>query len=97
MTFEEFMNTDISVHYAGEDLGTFKPIDTLKVKTWVSSRASRLNEQDHVDFDAFARQAIANKGDAYLSCIYHAHVFLHDNNKYAVLITTIAEDESEVE
>ena len=58
------------------------------MKIWVSSMASRSNEQDHVDFVAFADQAKANGGDAYMSMIYHAHV---DGD--ACYITTFCEEE----
>lgn len=58
------------------------------MKVWVSSRAAKLNEQDHVDFDAFAEQAVANGGDAYINYLYHVHVV--GDNAY---VTTFGEDE----
>lgn len=66
------------------------------MRIWISARASRLNEQDHVDFEALGRQAIANGndesyGDAYLGFIYHAHF-----NGVDVYITTQGEDEDNV-
>lgn len=67
------------------------------MKVWVSSRAARLNEQDHVDFDAFAEQAIANGGDAYINGFYHAHVFLRESKPLVqndvVLITAFSEEQ----
>lgn len=59
-----------------------------ELEIWVSVNASRLNEQDHVDFKAFAEQAVANGGDAYMSYIYHAHV---DGDR--VFIRTYGEEE----
>lgn len=56
------------------------------MKIVVSPRALRLNEDDHIDFDAMAESAVANGGDSYCF-IYHAHV---DND--TVYITTSSED-----
>lgn len=56
------------------------------MKIVVSPRALRLNEDDHIDFDAMAESAVANGGDSYCF-IYHAHV---DNE--TVYITTSSED-----
>lgn len=98
MKFDEFLENDVEITYGDQTWivkgKEFKPSNLV---VWVSSHASRLNEQDHVDFDALSLQAVANDGDAYLSGIYHAHVFLKTKTKTIVLVTTLGEDEKDVQ